>query len=131
MKKLVSDLNYLYRREPALHELDFEGNGFEWIDCHNYSESTFTYIRKAKNPADFVVVGCNFTPVPRPKHRIGVPHAGWYQEIFNSDSLHYAGSNMGNFPGVEAEGVSSHGRPATIEVTLPPLGAVVFKPKPV
>ncbi len=130
MKKLVSDLNWLYRREPAMHELDFEGAGFEWIDCRNYSESTFTYIRKARNPDDFIVVGCNFTPVPRPKHRVGVPRAGWYQEIFNSDSLHYAGSNMGNFPGVEAEEVSSHGRPATIEVTLPPLAMVVFKPKP-
>ncbi len=129
IKKLVADLNWLYRREPALHQLDFEGAGFEWIDCHNYSECTFTYLRKARNPDDFLVIGCNFTPVPRKKHRVGVPHEGWYQEIFNSDSLHYAGSNMGNFPGVEAEDTPSHGRPATIEITLPPLGTVIFKPK--
>ena len=128
VRKCVSDLNHLYRRERALHQLDFDGRGFEWIDCHNFEDSTLSYIRRGKNPQDFVVTCCNFTPVPREKHRLGVPEECWYQEIFNSDSMHYNGSNIGNFPGVMAEDVPSHGRPASLEVCLPPLALVVFKP---
>jgi 1,4-alpha-glucan branching enzyme len=128
LRKCVADLNQLYRREKALHEYDFDGRGFEWIDCHNHDESTFSYIRKAKDPRDFLVICANFTPVPR-RQRLGVPERCWYQEIFNSDSCYYAGSNMGNGPGVMGEEVPSHGRPASIEVTLPPLAAVVLKPQ--
>ena len=129
LKKCVADLNHLYRGEKALHRFDFDGRGFEWIDCHNYEESTFSYIRKAEDPDDFVVVCLNFTPVPRIRHRLGVPKLAWYDEVFNSDSMYYAGSNMGNGAGIPAEDTSAHGRPASLLVTLPPLGAVVLKPR--
>ena len=129
LKKCVADLNRLYRGEKALHRFDFDGRGFEWIDCHNYEESTFSYIRKAEDPDDFVVVCLNFTPVPRIRHRLGVPKLAWYDEVFNSDSMYYAGSNMGNGAGIPAEDTSAHGRPASLLVTLPPLGAVVLKPR--
>jgi 1,4-alpha-glucan branching enzyme len=128
VQKCQADLNRLIRREKALYELDIEGQGFEWIDCHNYAESTFSYIRRAKDPDDFLVVACNFTPVPRLQHRLGVPAPGWYEEVFNSDSMYYGGSNLGNGPGVMADDIASHGRPASISVALPPLAAVVFKP---
>jgi 1,4-alpha-glucan branching enzyme len=129
LQKCVADLNHLYRREPALHQLDFDGAGFEWIDCHDHEDSTLSYVRRGKNPDDFVVVVCNFTPVPREGYRLGVPRGGWYEEIFNSDSTFYSGSNMGNAPGIEADDMSSHGRPASICITLPPLATTVFKPK--
>ncbi len=129
LQKCVADLNWLYRREKALYELDFDGYGFEWIDCHNYENSTFSYIRRAKDPDDYVVVCCNFTPVPRTDHRLGVPEACWYEEIFNTDSTFYGGSNMGNGPGVMGEPMESHGRPASIRISYPPLSTVVFKPR--
>jgi 1,4-alpha-glucan branching enzyme len=128
VKKLVADLNHLVQREPALYEQDFNGEGFEWIDCMNAQDSVLGYIRKAKDPNDFVVVCSNFTPVVR-QYRMGVPKPGFYQEIFNSDSVHYAGTNVGNYPGVIAEeGAGSHGRPSSILITLPPLATLVFKP---
>ncbi len=129
LKTCVADLNRLYRQEKSLHQYDFDGRGFEWIDCHNWDESTLSYLRRAKDPEDFLLVCCNFTPVPREKHRVGVPRAGWYEEVFNSDSAYYGGSNLGNGPGVEAEAISHHGRPASVEITLPPLATTVFKPQ--
>lgn len=129
LRKCVGDLNRLLRREKALHEVDFDYRGFEWIDCHNYQDSILAYVRRAKDPGDFLVICCNFTPVPRIDYRLGVPEACWYQEIFNSDSMYYAGSNLGNFPGVQGEPVGSHGRPASIRVTLPPLATIVLKPR--
>ncbi|MEI7461337.1 MAG: 1,4-alpha-glucan branching protein GlgB [Pirellula sp.] len=127
VQKLVADLNHLVKREPALHELDFSGDGFEWIDCMNAQDSVLGYIRKAKDPNDFVVVCSNFTPIVR-KYRMGVPRDGFYREIFNSDSVHYAGTNVGNHPGILADSkIPQHGRPASIELTLPPLATVVFK----
>jgi 1,4-alpha-glucan branching enzyme len=129
VKQLVSDLNKFYRREPALHELDFDGAGFEWIDCHSRDDSVLSYIRKAKDPEDFVLVVCNFTPVVREGYRIGAPREGWYEEVLNSDSAYYAGGNVGNHPGVEAGKPGRHGRPYSITITLPPLAVVVFKPQ--
>ena len=127
VQKLVADLNHLVKREPALHELDFSGDGFEWIDCMNAQDSVLGYIRKAKDPNDFVVVCSNFTPVVR-RYRMGVPRDGFYREIFNSDSVHYAGTNVGNHPGILADSkIPQHGRPASNELTLPPLATVVFK----
>lgn len=129
MQRLVADLNQLIRREPALHELDFSGEGFEWVDCMNGDDSVLGYVRKAKDPNDFVMIACNFTPVVR-RYRMGVPKAGYYREIFNSDSAHYAGTNVGNYPGITADShIPHHGRPASIELTIPPLGLVVFKPE--
>jgi 1,4-alpha-glucan branching enzyme len=128
LQKYVADMNRLYRAEPALHQVDFEYTGFEWIDCHHYDISVLTFVRRAKDPRNFLVVACNFTPVPRHGYRMGVPEKCWYQEISNSDSQYYAGSNVGNYPGAQAEDVPWNGRPYSIEITLPPLAAVVFKP---
>jgi 1,4-alpha-glucan branching enzyme len=130
VQKCVADLNRLLQTEGALHEFDFQGRGFEWIDCHNHQESTLAYLRRGKDPHDFLVVCLNFTPAPRLQHRIGVPEGGWYAEVFNSDSAYYGGSDLGNFPGRLAEPSEWHGRPYSIEVVLPPLAAVVFKPQP-
>jgi 1,4-alpha-glucan branching enzyme len=129
LQKCLTDLNGLYRREPALHQVDFDWHGFEWIDCHNYDDSTLAFLRRSKDPRDFLVICCNFTPVPRLKHRLGVPELCWYEEVFNTDSMFYGGSNVGNFPGVMAQRHSSHGRPYSIEVTFPPLAVVIFKPR--
>src|SRR6202044_2179987 len=111
LQTCVADLNRLYRNQPALHEVDFDHTGFEWIDCHDFTNSTLVYLRRAKNPEDFLLVACNFTPVPRVAYRCGVPRGGWYQEIFNSDSSYYGGSNMGNGPGLTAAAVPSHHHP--------------------
>jgi len=129
VQRLVRDINHLYRREPALHQVDFDHSGFEWIDCHNYEESVLGFIRRAKDPNDYLVVACNFTPAPRLQHRLGVPELCWYEEVFNSDSTFYGGSNLGNGPGLLAEDVSSHGRPASIQMVLPPLGITILKPR--
>jgi 1,4-alpha-glucan branching enzyme len=129
VQKLVGDLNRMYRSQGALHQVDFEYTGFEWIDCHNYADSILAYIRRGKDPSDYLVVINNFTPVPRHNYRIGVPEACWYREIFNSDSSYYGGSNLGNFPGLTAQASESHGRPASLALTLPPLSTVVLKPE--
>lgn len=128
VQRLVGDLNRLLTREPALHEVDFAGDGFEWIDHLNRHESALAYVRKAQDPQNCVVVAMNFTPVVREKFRIGVPRAGFYQEVLNSDSQYYGGSNVGNYPGVLAEPIEAQGRPYSIELRLPPLAALVFKP---
>lgn len=129
LKKAVGDLNRLVRREAALHEIDFDPSGFEWIDCHNWQNSVLVYLRRAKDPSDFVIVACNFTPVPREAYLLGVPERCWYEEVFNSDSTYYGGSNLGNGPGIMATDHMAHGRPYSIEVTLPPLATIVLKPR--
>jgi 1,4-alpha-glucan branching enzyme len=129
LAKSVADLNHLVRREPALHQLDFEGRGFEWVDCHNWPDSVLVFIRRAANPADFLVVCCNFTPVPRDNYRVGVPCAGVYDEVFNSDSAWYGGSNLGNAGGLLAVDVPHHGRECSLSLSLPPLAAIVLKPR--
>ena len=129
LQRCVADLNRLYREQPALHRYDFDGRGFEWVDCHNWEESIFSYLRKGEDPEDLLLVCANFTPVPRPKYRVGVPKIGVYDEIFNSDSEFYSGGNVGNGPGNQAEDISAHGRPASLEITLPPLGVTVLKPR--
>lgn len=129
LQRYVADLNKLLQREPALHELDFDPHGFEWVDCHNWEESVLAFLRKGKNPDDFLLAACNFTPVPRQRHRIGVSKLGFYREVLNSDSSYYGGSNCGNGAGVRAETIPWHGRPYSIEVVLPPLGVLVFKPE--
>lgn len=128
IQKLVADLNKMYQEQPALYEVDFQEDGFEWVDCHSRDDSVLAYLRKARNPADQLLVCCNFTPVVRKDHRVGVPRSGWYQEIFNSDSKHYDGTNVGNFPGANAEAIPWHDRDMSIKMSLPPLGVTVFKP---
>ena len=127
--RMVADLNQLYRREPALYELDFDGQGFEWIDCHNSDVSVLGYIRKARHADDHLLVCCNFTPVVREDYRMGAPSGHYYQEVFNSDSEFYGGSNVGNFPGVQADEIEHHARPYSVNLRLPPLSVVVLKPR--
>jgi 1,4-alpha-glucan branching enzyme len=129
LQKYLSDLNHLYCREPALHQVDFEFTGFEWVDSHNYDESVLIYIRKGKDPADYLVCCMNFTPVPRTRHRIGLPERCWFNEISNSDSSFYNGSNVGNASGMMAEDRPWHGRPFSAEIVLPPLSVIIFKPQ--
>ena len=128
LQRYVADLTRLYGREPALHEVDYDWTGFQWIDLHDSEHSTLSYIRRAKEPENFIVCAFNFTPVPREGYRMGVPNEGWYREILNSDAANYGGSNMGNSGGRKAEPVSWHGQPCSIVITLPPLSAVFFKP---
>jgi 1,4-alpha-glucan branching enzyme len=128
LQNLVGDLNRLYRGEPALHELDFSGEGFEWIDCHNAGESVLTYLRFSAERRDHVVVCCNFTPVVRRGYRVGVPALAGYREIFNSDSAFYGGSNVGNGGGTLAQAIPAQGRPHSICLDLPPLAACILKP---
>jgi 1,4-alpha-glucan branching enzyme len=128
LQTMVKELNWLYRREPALYEVEDDYSGFEWIDFHDVEASVISFIRFARNRADFVVVCCNFTPVPRLNYRIGVPRGGLYREIFNTDADMFGGSNVGNAGAVMAEDTASHGRPASLRISLPPLGVVMFKP---
>lgn len=127
LQKWVQDLNRLYRSEPALHELDCEPAGFEWIDCDDKDTSAVSLIRKGKSTSAIVLVVCNFTPVPRYSYRVGSPRSGYWQEILNSDSGRYGGSNMGNLGGVEAVPVPLHGRPYSLTITLPPLSVSFFR----
>ena len=129
MQNLIRDLNRLYREEPSLYQRDFTPDGFEWIDCQNADDSVLAFVRRAADPADELLVCCNLTPVVRKNHRVGVTRPGWYKEIFNSDSEHYGGSNVGTFPGVQAEDKGWHGRPWSIDINLPPLGIAVLKPE--
>ena len=127
LKRMVADLNAMYRREPALFEQDFDWQGFEWIDCHSADDSILAFARNGKDPGQQVITVCNFTPVVRPGHRMGVPSLGWYEEIFNTDSELYGGGNVGNHPGRNAEPIPAHGRDFSIDITLPPLSVTVFK----
>jgi len=129
LSRTVADLNRLVRREPALHALDFEGRGFEWIDCHDWQGSVLAFVRRAVDPDDFLVICSNFTPVPRTDYRVGVPRAGIYDEIFNSDATIYGGGNLGNAGVLHAETRPHHGREHSLAMVLPPLATVVLKPR--
>jgi len=123
----VADLNRLYRQEPALYERDFDAAGFEWVDCNDAPASVISFMRKARSTQDSLLVVCNFTPVPRPNYRVGVPLAGYWREIVNSDAHHYGGSGHGNLGGVEAAPIPFHGRRFSLNLTLPPLGILLLK----
>jgi 1,4-alpha-glucan branching enzyme len=129
VQRFVKDLNNLYRNEPALYEDDFEWTGFTWVDANDSDNSVFSFVRNAKSTDEFVVVITNFTPVVRRGYRVGVPKAGFYEEILNSDSSYYWGSNVGNSGGLETEEVAFHGHPQSLALTLPPLATVYLKLK--
>ena len=123
----LKDLNALYNLRE-LHELDFSYDGFEWIDFNDVDQSVISYIRKsARGEQEFVVMVCNFTPVPRYKYKIGVPRGGYYKEILNSDALEYGGSGVGNLGGVRSDPIPIHGRNHSLNLTLPPLGILILK----
>jgi 1,4-alpha-glucan branching enzyme len=127
LRRWMADLNRFYKSEPALHELDCDPAGFEWIDCNDAEGSTLSLMRKGKSTGDIVLVACNFTPVPRLNYKVGAPRGGFWKEMLNSDAVEYAGSGMGNAGGVEATPAAIHGRPFSLTITLPPLAAVFFK----
>ncbi|MDR4509607.1 MAG: 1,4-alpha-glucan branching protein GlgB [Candidatus Brocadiaceae bacterium] len=127
LQEWIKDLNSFYRSEPAMHEIDFEYTGFEWIDFHDLDRNIICFLRKGKIEENQVLVVCNFTPVPRHNYRIGVPYGGFWKEALNSDAKPYNGSGHGNFGGVEASPLPSHGKYYSITLTLPPLGIVFFK----
>jgi len=126
VQRWLADLNRLYRAEPALHELDCEPAGFEWIDADDSENSVLSFIRKARN-GEQVVVLCNFTPIPRHGYLVGVPDAGFYRELLNGDAAVYGGSGQGNMGGIESQASPMHGRPHSLSVTLPPLAVILLK----
>jgi 1,4-alpha-glucan branching enzyme len=130
LQRYVADLNRLYQSQPALHEVDFHYSGFEWIDLHDWEQSILCFLRRARDPRDFLLIVCNFTPVLRTDYRVGVPEDGYYRELLNSEAALYGGSNLGNAGGVRAEPHPSHGRPYSLRLTVPPLSVTVFKSEP-
>ncbi len=129
LQRLVQDLNRLYRAQPALHQVDFEPAGFQWIDCNDWERSVVSFLRRARNPEDLLVFVCNFTPVVRHGYQIGVPRPGFYREILNTDAAVYGGSNVGNAGGAMAEGVPHHGHGHSLALTLPSLAVLVLRPE--
>ncbi|MEW4566663.1 1,4-alpha-glucan branching protein GlgB [Tautonia sp. JC769] len=129
LQRMVADLNRIYRAEGALHEIDFDWQGFDWLELHDWENSVLAFLRKGKQPGDELVVVCNFTPCLRENYRIGVPRGGGYREVFNSDSSLYGGSNAGNSGYLEAIPEHHAGRPCFLNLTLPPLAVVILKPE--
>jgi 1,4-alpha-glucan branching enzyme len=127
LKRFVQDLNAHYQAEPALHQVDFEPVGFRWIDCNDNENSVVSIVRYARDRSDHVVMVFNFTPVSRHEYRIGVPDAGWYAELLNSDAEIYGGSNLGNGGSVATEPVAAHGFDQSLRLVIPPLGCLLLK----
>jgi 1,4-alpha-glucan branching enzyme len=123
----VTDLNIAHRKEPILHEMDYQSNSFEWIDANDSDNSTISFLRKGQEKDEIILIVCNFTPVSHYNYRIGVPKGGFWREILNSDAQEYGGSGVGNFGGLHAERISFHGRRFSLELTLPPLAILFFK----
>ncbi len=127
LQTLVSELNRLYRANPALYQVDFHYTGFEWIDFHDWEDSVIAFIRRAEDPKDFLIFCCNFTPMPRHGYEFGVPEEGFYEEVLNTDSEQFGGSNLGNGGMVSSRPIPKHNRRHSIAVTLPPLAVVAFR----
>ncbi len=127
LQRWVRDLNHLVRHEPALHELDGQPGGFEWVDFADAESSIISFLRKGRDPAETVLVVCNFAPVVRRGYRIGVPHGGFWREVLNGDAGDYGGSGQGNLGGVETEAGPMHDRPFALPLSIPPLAVLFFK----
>jgi 1,4-alpha-glucan branching enzyme len=127
LQRFVQALNRLYVAEPALYEVDFESAGFEWIDCNDNESSVISLIRRGRNPREWMVVVLNWTPIIRAGYRVGVPEAGYYREVLNSDASFYGGGNVGNQGGTSTVPIAAHGRPHSLTLTLPPLGGLILK----
>jgi 1,4-alpha-glucan branching enzyme len=127
LQSLTRELNRVYKANPALYEVDFHYTGFEWVDFHDGANSIIAFLRRAEDPKDFILVCCNFTPVPREGYEFGVPEEGFYQEILNTDSEYFGGTNMGNGGCLSTRPIPKHNRTHSIAVTLPPLAVVAFK----
>ncbi len=126
LQQYVADLNHLYLREPALHQIDASWEGFEWIDISDAEQSVISFVRRGRNPIDNIVVVCNFTPVPRLQYRVGLPTNGVYHELMNSDRREYGGSGVGNDP-TDAESMPWQRCTYSAPLNLPPLGVIYMK----
>jgi 1,4-alpha-glucan branching enzyme len=129
IQTLVRDLNRIYRGEPALWELDFDGSGFWWLEANDSQQSVVAFARASKEARDLVATVANLSPVPRERYRIGLPRSGRWVEALNTDSQHYGGSNVGNWGAIEAEAVPYNGQPFSAEFTLPPLAVLWLVPE--
>jgi len=127
VQNLVRDLNRLYRATPALHQRDCDAAGFQWLEVNAAEDSVLAYLRRGDDGARPVVVACNFTPVPRPDYRIGLPEAGTWREVLNTDATAYEGSGLGNLGAVESEPQPWHDQPHSMRITIPPLATVAFE----
>jgi 1,4-alpha-glucan branching enzyme len=127
LQALVRDMHRIYKEMPALHQVDFSWEGFQWIDLHDWEQSIISFFRRGRDPRDIVVCICNFTPVPRNGYRFGMPEPGVYEEILNSDAEKYGGSNVVNPTVLRTDDIPWMGRQCSIPVTVPPLGAVWLK----
>jgi 1,4-alpha-glucan branching enzyme len=123
----VSDLNRLYRDEPAMHELDCDSAGFEWVAPDDNLQNVLSFIRRRRDGSSPMLIVCNFSPLPRAGYRVGVPLGGRWYERLNSDAEVYGGSGVGNLGEVEAEAIPFHGRQWSLDLTLPPLSVVFFQ----
>jgi 1,4-alpha-glucan branching enzyme len=124
--RFIADLNRVYRAEPALHQLDFTPDGFEWVSDESQS-SVLVFMRRPATGGTLVLVACNLTPVPRTNVVVGVPRDGLWREVLNSDAKHYGGAGWGNLGAVRASPVPAHGRPHSVTLTLPPLSTIVLR----
>lgn len=127
LQRYIQDLNRLYRTEPALYQQDFVHNGFEWIDFHDTDNNVIIFLRHDRSRTQSLIFVCHFAAIVRFDYRIGVPNAGYYREVLNSDATMYWGSNQGNQGGIWTDPIESHARPASLRLTLPPLATLVFK----
>ena len=126
VKNISRDLNHQYIALNCLHDLDFEPQGFDWVDCHDSDQSIISFIRRARD-GSFAIIVLNFTPVLRHNYRIGVPSAGKYTEIFNSDAEYYGGSNQGNSGELQTENTAWMNCAQSLLITLPPLAGLIIK----
>jgi 1,4-alpha-glucan branching enzyme len=129
LQRYVKDLNHLYKTEKALYEVDFSFNGFEWIDCNDTDHSVVSFMRKGKDWHETLIIICNFTPVVHNGYRVGLPFDTFYDELLNSDSEIYGGSNVGNLGGITAEQTPCHSRPFSANINLPALSTIILKPR--
>ena len=127
LQRFVAELNRLYRTEPALYAIDASWEGFEWIDIGDAEKSIISFIRRGHDPAESIVVVCNFTPVPRLGYRVGLPSSSVYTELMNSDSVEYGGSGVGNPEPVMAEALPWQRCNYSAPFNLPPLGVIYLK----
>jgi 1,4-alpha-glucan branching enzyme len=127
VQRMLRDMNRVYRNEPALHQVDFSSNGFEWLDVDNAELSVLAFLRKSADGSAPIMVVCNFTPQPRTNFLVGVPKRGIWREILNTDAREYGGSGWGNLGGVESVPVTTRGRFESVSLTLPPLSTLMLR----
>ena len=129
LQRYVKDLNFLYKSQKALFEVDFSYEGFEWIDCNDADRGVVSFVRKAKDWHDSLLIICNFTPMVYSDYRVGLPWETHYEEIFNSDNEIYGGSGVINPEGFDAQKYCYHNKPYSINLTISPLAIMIYKPR--